>query len=582
MEKRYKKKKKRWPFIGIVIAVLAVATVLAVGICICLSRRKPAASNSGKHIAISENQKKASRRKAAWQEKSGNKPTKTKSKAKAKAKARTKKAKKTIKGFVAIDPGHQGSGVDMSAQEPNAPGSSTMKTKATAGTQGTYTGISEYQLNLDISLMLKKRLKKRGYKVIMTREDNDKAISNAERAVLANDSGADFLIRIHANGSENANDHGALALVPGADNPYVGNLSAQSRELAQDVLDSYCSATGLSNQGILDNNTMTGINWSKIPVFILEMGFMTNQSDDTNMADPEFRKKMVQGIVDGIESYYLRHLSDVSQAADGQDGQGGQLQAVVNNINSEYLAARRDRGEKWAVCIRSLADDKSASVNGDIAMQSASVIKMFIMAAVYDRVCYPSSGDKAIHFSEKYDGELRALIDKMITVSDNDAANTIVERLGGGNFAAGMEVVNTYCAQNGYSKTSMGRRFLGSTLNGDNYTSVNDTASLMAAIYHGTCVNAEASAKMLDFLKRQTKRNKIPAGIAAYGVVTANKTGELSGDGLGYVENDACIVWGGHTDYILCIFSGALTDGNASAISNITEISGAVYNALEK
>lgn len=266
----------------------------------------------------------------------------------------------------------------------------------------------------------------------------------------------------------------------------------------------------------------------------------------------------------------------------GQDGQDGRLQEVVNNIDSKYFAARRDRREKWAISIHRLTDDKSASVNGDIAMQSASIIKMFIMAAVYDRVCYPASGDKAIHFSENYDGELRELIDKMITVSDNDAANTIVERLGSGNFAAGMEVINTYCAQNGYSKTSMGRRFLGNTLNGDNYTSVNDTASLMAAIFHGTCVNAEASAKMLDFLKRQTKRNKIPAGIAAYGVVTANKTGELSGDGLGYVENDASIVWGEHMDYILCIFSSALTDGNASAISDITEISEEIYNVLEK
>ena len=50
---------------------------------------------------------------------------------------------------VAIDPGHQGSWVNMAAQlEPSGPDSSEMKAKATTGTQGRYTGVPEYQLNL--------------------------------------------------------------------------------------------------------------------------------------------------------------------------------------------------------------------------------------------------------------------------------------------------------------------------------------------------------------------------------------------------------------------------------------------------
>ncbi len=44
-------------------------------------------------------------------------------------------------------------------------------------------------------------------------------------------------------------------------------------------------------RGIQVNDTMTGINWSKIPVIILEMGFMTNQQDDLNMADSAYRQK---------------------------------------------------------------------------------------------------------------------------------------------------------------------------------------------------------------------------------------------------------------------------------------------------
>ena len=49
---------------------------------------------------------------------------------------------------------------------------------------------------------------------------------------------------------------------------------------------------------------ITGINWSKIPVMILEMGFMTNEHDDTAMQDADMQAKMVSGIADGIDLYF--------------------------------------------------------------------------------------------------------------------------------------------------------------------------------------------------------------------------------------------------------------------------------------
>ena len=129
---------------------------------------------------------------------------------------------------IAIDPGHQGPHVDMSAQEENAPGSGVMKQKATSGTTGTYTGLGEYELNLDIALKVRDRLEKLGYEVVMAREDNDTAISNKERAQMANEAGADVCVRIHANGSESPSSEGALCLVMSQDNPYVGQLYGES------------------------------------------------------------------------------------------------------------------------------------------------------------------------------------------------------------------------------------------------------------------------------------------------------------------------------------------------------------------
>ena len=214
------------------------------------------------------------------------------------------KVKKEEARIVALDPGHQSFAIDMSAKEPNGPGSNEMKAKCTSGTTGRYTGIPEYQLTLDISLLLRTELEARGYQVVLTREDNETAISNAERAVMAADSGADIYVRIHANGSENTSVSGALALVPGEDNPYVGGLASDSYRLAEAVLTSYCGGTGFENKGIQINNTMTGINWSRIPVMILEMGFMSNENDDYSMADTNFRTVMVKGIADGIDQYF--------------------------------------------------------------------------------------------------------------------------------------------------------------------------------------------------------------------------------------------------------------------------------------
>ena len=64
---------------------------------------------------------------------------------------------------VCIDPGHQGSWVDMSAQEPMAPGSSQTKNKATTGTTGNYSKVPEYEVNLEVSLVLEKDLASRVY-----------------------------------------------------------------------------------------------------------------------------------------------------------------------------------------------------------------------------------------------------------------------------------------------------------------------------------------------------------------------------------------------------------------------------------
>lgn len=205
---------------------------------------------------------------------------------------------------VAIDPGHQGPGADTGGTEPLGPGSEEMKDKFASGTQGVYTGVPEYELTLAVSMQLQEELKNRGYEVIMTREDNDTAVSNVERAQIAAKNGAQILVRIHADGSGDNSANGAMTMIPSAENPYVGQLHEESSRLGEEIINAYCQATGIKNNGVRLYDNMTGINWSTVPVTILEMGFMTNQSDDERMQDPEMQKNMVQGIADGIDAYF--------------------------------------------------------------------------------------------------------------------------------------------------------------------------------------------------------------------------------------------------------------------------------------
>ena len=172
-------------------------------------------------------------------------------------------------------------------------------------------------------------------------------------------------------------------------------------------------------------------------------------------------------------------------------------------------------------------------------MVSASLIKLYIMGAVYERL---ESG--ALEHGEVY-----PLLFAMITYSDNASANSLICLLGDGDEAAGMAAVNDWCAREGYTQTRLNRLMLRD--NGlQNYTTAGDCAALLSAIYRGDCVSADASREMLSLLLAQTVNDRLPLGLPE-GTPIAHKTGDLTG----LCWADVGIVYSPGGDYILCVIS---------------------------
>lgn len=217
----------------------------------------------------------------------------------------------------------------------------------------------------------------------------------------------------------------------------------------------------------------------------------------------------------------------------------------------------------WSVYVCDLVNNTEGAVQ-DARMQAASLIKFYIMGAVYENY------DNII--AQYGQSSVDSNLNSMITVSDNDAANTLVSYLGSGDSSAGMSVVNDFCSQEGYSSTHMGRLLLASNQYDDNYTSVSDCGHFLKKVYKGNQESDAHAQAEFALLAAQTRRNKIPAQMPS-GVSVANKTGELSD-----VENDAGIIYNSQNDLII-VFMSENVPQPGSAQSTIASLSRQIYDS---
>lgn len=199
---------------------------------------------------------------------------------------------------IVIDSGHANK--SNLEKEPISPGSSTMKIKDGGGATGNFTGVPEYKVAMSVSMKLKALLEDKGYKVIMTKTSHDESLGNVERAEVGNNTGAALVIRMHADSAGVEQAHGASMLIPGL-NEYTAAVYDESRRCGAVIIDTLTSQVGMYNRGLVPRQDITGFNWSKVPVVLVEMGFLSNENEDKLLNTDEYQDKVAKGIADGIE-----------------------------------------------------------------------------------------------------------------------------------------------------------------------------------------------------------------------------------------------------------------------------------------
>ena len=212
---------------------------------------------------------------------------------------------------VVVDPGH-----DLRANaetEPIGPGSSVRKIKDGGGTSGVVSGLREAELNLRVGLRLRALLERAGVRVVMTRTRTaGTSMGNVARARIANRAGAALFLRIHADGSTDPAARGTHTLHPALRRGWTDDIHTDSKRAARVVQRDLRVALGFPDRGLQERSDFTGFNWADVPVILVEMGFMTNPTEDSLLATAAYQRRAALGLCRGT----LRYLGRSTTACD--------------------------------------------------------------------------------------------------------------------------------------------------------------------------------------------------------------------------------------------------------------------------
>jgi len=194
----------------------------------------------------------------------------------------------------------------------------------------TYAGVRESTVNLLLSLELRTVLRARGYGTRLSRE-GDYDVNAADiatwhwdsaagtyryyadgrlgaypipyddlqaRCDMANSWGADIFVSVHNNAAGSSAARGTETYY-NWDNPTDAALSSK---LATYIQQEICKATGMPDRGVGDVGYYV-IRWANMPAVLVEGGFLSNAYDRALLTTPSFRRRMAEGIANGIDRF---------------------------------------------------------------------------------------------------------------------------------------------------------------------------------------------------------------------------------------------------------------------------------------
>lgn len=192
--------------------------------------------------------------------------------------------KNDSKKIIVIDPGHGGS-------DPGKVG---------------IDGSLEKDINLAISMYLKKELERKKYKVIMTREkdtglysqgDTNKKIADLNKRVeIMNGSDAALVVSIHQNSFTGESSKGAQV--------FYHSASKEGKEFAGIMQKKIAFCIGDGNHRVEKANSDYYILRKSVPTaVIVECGFLSNSQEAALLSDSSYQKKMAGAIARGVYEY---------------------------------------------------------------------------------------------------------------------------------------------------------------------------------------------------------------------------------------------------------------------------------------
>ncbi len=201
---------------------------------------------------------------------------------------------------VCIDPGHQRqTQIETVYTMPENTGRTTTTTPGMAG--GAATGRRENIYTLEVGMKLRDLLLAEGADVVMTREVMDTFVGMLERADIPNNAGADFVLRLHTNANDDKSRQGINIYSP-LSSVYAKAVADEAtyREMGKILLNAMMEKTGAPSGGVTLNNTYVGNNWSKMPSFLIEMGYFSNAEEDLKMNTEAYQNWLAEGMVEGV------------------------------------------------------------------------------------------------------------------------------------------------------------------------------------------------------------------------------------------------------------------------------------------